>query len=592
MARYSEHDTTKIYEVALLFRDECLIRDGSLLEPGKVLWTKANLEKLKRAIAAPPKGKDFLERFEGQVRATGPDVVRLAAEVLAVYLLFPSNIGGSRKRELVNTVLSWSDAGLPESGLLWDAFSSGIGSAGYGYGARRPIELSYLIDLSISLKDLIETDRGAKLHEAWAFRSFLCEVPGGDGAQLRHILTHLLFPDEFERIASGTHKRRIVEAFKGLGSEGTANEDERLLAIRGELETLLDKKELDFYWSPLEAAWYDRSEAGDDFGAFDAIQHKKQIVLYGPPGTGKTFQAKRLAELAIRSAAIKEWGAARYFREQGAIENAIAKRVRRCQLHPAYSYEDFVRGLHINEGGGTEYRLGFLPRLIQEINTEAPQSRLPYILILDEINRADLSRLLGECFSLLEDRNQEIDLPGVDGSGKALTLRIPADLYVIATMNLIDQSIEQVDFALRRRFLWIHCGFDAEALFSACETIWGAGGSVAWSKVEADFRTLCDAAAALNDEIRNSQLLGPQYEVGHTYFLDVTSFLRSDLGADPGLRRTFLWRGQQAAAPVERLWRLSLKPLLHEYLSGLGSSEQTKELSRLERVFLTRPDPR
>ena len=59
--------------------------------------------------------------------------------------------------------------------------------------------------------------------------------------------------------------------------------------------------------------------------------------------------------------------------------------------------------------------------------------------------------MLGECFSLLEDRNQTIELPARNGDRAAMTLRIPDDLYVIGTMNLIDQSIEQIDFALRRR---------------------------------------------------------------------------------------------------------------------------------------------
>lgn len=66
------------------------------------------------------------------------------------------------------------------------------------------------------------------------------------------------------------------------------------------------------------------------------------------------------------------------------------------------------------------------------------------------MNRTDLSRMLGECFSLLEDRNQIIELPARDGDGAAMQLRIPDDLFVIGTMNLIDQSIEQIDFALRR----------------------------------------------------------------------------------------------------------------------------------------------
>jgi 5-methylcytosine-specific restriction enzyme B len=85
---------------------------------------------------------------------------------------------------------------------------------------------------------------------------------------------------------------------------------------------------------------------------------------------------------------------------------------------------------------------------------------LPVVLVLDEINRTDLSRMFGEAFSLLENRGSSVVLPGIDPGGNPVELRLPDDLYVIGTMNLIDQSVEQMDFALRRRFLWRPCGFE------------------------------------------------------------------------------------------------------------------------------------
>jgi 5-methylcytosine-specific restriction protein B len=262
------------------------------------------------------------------------------------------------------------------------------------------------------------------------------------------------------------------------------------------------------------------------------------------------------------------------------------------QLHPAYSYEDFIRGLHITESGATEYRPGYLPELVREIEESKADPQLPHILILDEINRTDLSRMLGECFSLLEDRNQTIELPARDKHGRAMTLRVPEDLYVIGTMNLIDQSIEQVDFALRRRFLWIPCPFDADALLGACESLWREKSvGLDWDRVEPDFRRLAASAAALNREIRSSPLLGAQYEIGHTYLLDVVSFLRDDLGVRPKARRSYLWRKKEALRPVEQVWRLSLRPLLHEYLSGLETSSRESELERLGQAFLVPAEP-
>jgi 5-methylcytosine-specific restriction protein B len=311
-------------------------------------------------------------------------------------------------------------------------------------------------------------------------------------------------------------------------------------------------------------------------------------VLYGPPGTGKTYRAKRLAERIIRSSALVTMGPARYFQSQSAIENALKSNIHRLQLHPAYSYEDFVRGLHISANGATEYRPGYLLRLIDAISQEPRDTRLPHILILDEMNRTDLSRMLGECFSLLEDRNQTIELPAHNGEGATFTLRIPDDLFVIGTMNLIDQSVEQIDFALRRRFLWMLCPFDAEALMGAAESRWTELKSgLDWSRVEADFRKLAGAATALNREIHDSPLLGAQYEIGHTYLLDVVVFLRNFLGPRPTRKHNYLWnRRGDALEPVVQVWSLSIRPLLEQYLAGLDANARNAELERLSKVLL------
>lgn len=590
MARYSEHDTDRIYQAAEAFRADCLLRDGSLLFQDASVWRPDVLDRLHKAFVATPDEGDrsFMVKFKDQIGEAGQEVIRLAAEILCVYFLFPSSVGGARKRQVVSEVLGWAGDRLPETHLVSIAFSHGIGSGGQGYNTRRPFEIGFLIDLVIAWKKLPSAQQALVAADPWRFQELVDSIEDAESKQLRHMLLHMLFPDHFERIASGNHKRRVVKAFYGLVDSQTEDEDRAILGIRSELEKLLPSKQLDFYWSPLVEAWYDDSEGASAGAPLEIIQHKKQIVLYGPPGTGKTFRAKKLAERVIRSAALSEMGPARYFQSQSAVAEAIKENVHRLQLHPAYSYEDFIRALHISSGGGTEYRAGYLPELIDDIERQPRAERLPHVLILDEMNRTDLSRMLGECFSLLEDRNQTIELPARDGNGATMKLRIPDDLFVIGTMNLIDQSIEQIDFALRRRFLWLLCPFDAEALISAAETKWtDLKSGLDWDRIEPDFRKLAAAAAALNKEIHDSPLLGAQYEIGHTYLLDVVVFLRNFLGPRPTRKHNYLWNKKgEALEPVAQVWNLSLRPLLEQYLAGLDATARNAELDRLTKVLL------
>lgn len=592
MARYSADGTENIYEIAKKFLNNCLLRDGSLLFEGESVWRLEVLERLRNALTTPDESdRTFLEKFEDQVRKAGAGAPRLAAEILSVYFLFPSNVGPARKRQVVNDVLRWGGDTLSESHSVWEAFAHGIGSGGQGYNTRRHSEMAFLIEFAIEWKkkfkaQLEEQSEGQQKEEVLCF---VDSIDNAESRQLRHMLLHLLFPDDFERIASGNHKRRVIRAFARLITDKEVKDDDQaILAIRKELERLLPNQELDFYWPPLVEAWYDDSEGASEGAPLEIIQHKKQIVLYGPPGTGKTFRAKKLAERVIRSAALSQMGPARYFQSQSAIESAIRNNVHRLQLHPAYSYEDFIRALHISNGGGTEYRAGYLPKLIEDIEQQPRAERLPHILILDEMNRTDLSRMLGKCFSLLEDRNQTIELPAQDDEGIAMKLRIPDDLYVIGTMNLIDQSIEQIDFALRRRFLWLLCPFDAEALVGAAESKWkDLESSLEWDRIEPDFRRLAAAAAALNKQIHDSPLLGSQYEIGHTYLLDVVVFLRNFLGSRPTRKQNYLWNKKgEALEPVAQVWNLSLRPLLEQYLAGLDATARNTELDRLSKVLL------
>lgn len=590
MAQFGSPETDNIYKVVEKFREQCLIKDGSLLFDGSNLWTSELLTKIKVAfIDRPDESKrEFLDKFKDQIEHLGRDCCRLAAELLMVYFLFPDNLTASTKLGGVNQVLSWGHDSALNDSLVSQAFEQGIGGAGHGYSMRRPSELAFLINFAIKWKQLQAEDRHRLVGEPWEFKNQIDSIEGAESKQLRHMLLHMLFPDFFERICSGTHKREIINTFDGLVVQQEKEDDKQLLAIRAELEKLLPEENLDFYEKPLGIVWNNGSkESLDKDVSLENILYKKQVILYGPPGTGKTFRAKALAERILRRSALDAWGAAKYFQSQSQefINAALTKNILRLQLHPAYSYEDFIRGLHISEVGKTEYRPGILLTLIDEINKEPRATRLPYILILDEINRTDLSRMLGECFSLLEDRDESVVLPGRNSGEPQITLKIPGDLFIIGTMNLIDQSIQQIDFALRRRFLWQKCPFDKEEFMSAAEGRWNKLSSgLDWAQVWQDFDKLADAALELNNKISRSNHLGSQYEVGHTYLLDVTKFLMDTLTPR---KRSYLWDcNGKALEPVTKLWNLSIRPLLEEYLSGVEERDRDEAWKEFEKAFL------
>ena len=158
----------------------------------------------------------------------------------------------------------------------------------------------------------------------------------------------------------------------------------------------------------------------------DGLKDKRQVIFQGPPGTGKTYVAKRIAE---------------WCQEHGGEFEIV-------QFHPSYSYEDFVEGFRptLTAGGQAGFKLTEGPlRRIAEKAESNPDST--FILVIDEINRGNVAKVLGELYFLLEYRNDKVSL---QYSGVKFSL--PENLWFIGTMNTTDRSIALVDAALRRRF--------------------------------------------------------------------------------------------------------------------------------------------
>ncbi len=229
-----------------------------------------------------------------------------------------------------------------------------------------------------------------------------------------------------------------------------------------------------------------------------AIGRKRQAILYGPPGTGKTHVARHLARVLVGGGS-------------GFVEL--------LQFHPSYTYEDFVQGLRpvMTEGGQLQYRME--PGRFLQFCERAAQTTDPCVLILDEINRANLARVFGELMFLMEYRDQTIPLSG----GKALA--IPENVVLLGTMNTADRSIALVDHALRRRFVFLRLAPDYELLRGHLKARgWNSDGLVA-------------VLRELNEAIAN-----PNFSVGISYFL-----------------------GDDLPAHLEDIWRMELETYLEEY---------------------------
>ncbi|GGF05241.1 AAA family ATPase [Hymenobacter cavernae] len=251
------------------------------------------------------------------------------------------------------------------------------------------------------------------------------------------------------------------------------------------------------YGTPEPATPYDRAAAlaelfiGEEKldNALAALHRRRNLILQGPPGTGKTFLARRLAWL-----------------ELGATD---ASRIELVQFHPSYSYEDFVQGFRPDAKGTFRLTPGVLLDFCRKAAADAEQ---PYFLLIDEINRGNLSRIFGELLLLLE----------ADKRGPAHAVRlpyaaaneprffVPENVFVIGTMNTADRSLAPLDYALRRRFAFVPLqpefgGRLQEAL-------------VERAVPEAVIQRLITRLTELNQAIADDPELGPDFQIGHSYF--------------------------------------------------------------------------
>ncbi len=184
----------------------------------------------------------------------------------------------------------------------------------------------------------------------------------------------------------------------------------------------------------------------------------KNLILQGPPGTGKTRLAKQIAEWLTDETSDKELSILEavensIFNKEPEIEDNLNVKV--IQFHPSYTYDDFVRGVKVNvvdEKIAYDVENKILGQMAFEAAKTENQDKA-YVLIIDEINRANLNSVLGELIYALEYRGKTVNSMYKTEEGYSIT--IPHNLYVIGTMNTADRSVSHLDYAIRRRFTFI-----------------------------------------------------------------------------------------------------------------------------------------
>ena len=252
------------------------------------------------------------------------------------------------------------------------------------------------------------------------------------------------------------------------------------------------------------------------------LKRKKNLILQGPPGTGKTYVAQRLAWLLAGARS--------------------PDRIEAVQFHQSYGYEDFVRGYRPTDTGGFDLQDGPFLRFCLRAR-EAPDR--PHVLIIDEINRGNLSRIFGELLMLIEadKRDPAWAVRTAYARTDEPAFHVPANLHLVGAMNTADRSLALVDYALRRRFA-----------FSTVEPAFGSQGfsrHLAERDVPELMRGRISARLeALNRQIREHPQLGEGFQVGHSYFCRPPEDLAGNAA----------WNDWYTDVV-----RYEIEPLLHEY---------------------------
>lgn len=241
----------------------------------------------------------------------------------------------------------------------------------------------------------------------------------------------------------------------------------------------------------------------------ELLDKEHQLILSGPPGTSKSYTANLIAK------------------------NFKADNVIKIQFHPKYSYQDFIGGYVVN-GQDVSFQRGVLLKCAELASNKSED----YLLIIDEINRANVGQVFGETIQCLDRSDATQVLIG----GKLESLKLPSNLKIIGTMNSADRTLGTIDFAIKRRFTSIYFPSEPESLIDLCDTDFGI--------------SCCDLLRELNNKLV-STLKNRDLTVGHAIFLQ-DYVLKSD---------KYIWNLND----FELLFNYKILPIIEDYTRGNDS---------------------
>ena len=242
-------------------------------------------------------------------------------------------------------------------------------------------------------------------------------------------------------------------------------------------------------------------------------------ILYGPPGTGKTYSvidyshaitnksSKKSEEIKYEITLVTD-SKDRESRKSDFDEKIKAGHIRFVTFHQSFSYEEFVEGIRAKTTSDGHIHYDVKPGIFKQICDDAKaHTEQNYVLIIDEINRGNISKIFGELITLIEPSKRQ---GGADELVVILPytqeqFSVPGNLYIIGTMNTADRSLALMDTALRRRFDFVEMPPQPELL----------------KDIEIDEINICTMLTTMNQRIE--VLYDREHTLGHAFFMSLNN---------------------------------------------------------------------